>query len=255
MGKIIRFLIRFLSPVLDFRNFKPLNLLHYPKFIFDYLVYKSKTNEKVDFFCLYPIFETKSSSQLRWNEYLIQDLWAMEKILSSGAHHHTDVGSRLDGFVCQLAVSVPVDFVDIRPPGFEHKGLHYIKGSILNLPFPDKSILSLSSLHVVEHIGLGRYFDELDPLGTQKALKELERVIADGGNLYIGVPVGAERTEFNANRIFHPLSIVGSFSSSMELVEFAFAPKNGTLQRYFDIHKFPSIDYAIGLFHFRRRMP
>lgn len=254
MDKIIRFWIRLLSPVLDLRNLKPLNLLRYPKFILDYLVYKSKANERVNFLDLYPIFETKNTSQLRWNEYLIQDLWAMEKILSSAVRRHTDVGSRLDGFVCQLAVSIPVDFVDIRPPGIEHKGLHYIKGSILNLPFPDKSILSLSSLHVVEHIGLGRYFDELDPLGTKKALNELERVIADGGNLYIGVPIGAERTEFNANRIFHPLSIVGSFSWSMELVEFAYAPKNGTLQRFFDIHKFPSIDYAIGLFHFRRRM-
>lgn len=254
MDRLIRFCIRFLSPVLDFRNFKPLNLLHYPKFIFDYLVYKSKANEKVKVIDLYPIFETRSSSQLQWNEYLIQDLWAMEKILSSGVQRHTDVGSRLDGFVCQLAVSIPVDFVDIRPPGFEHQGLHYIRGSILNLPFPNQSILSLSSLHVVEHIGLGRYFDELDPLGTKKALKELERVIAYGGNLYIGVPVGTERTEFNANRIFHPLSIVDSFSSAIELVEFAFAQKNGTLNRNIDINRFHSIDYAIGLFHFRRRI-
>ncbi|MGQ9819242.1 MAG: DUF268 domain-containing protein [Candidatus Kapaibacteriales bacterium] len=253
MCKFLRLCIRFFSPIFDFRNFKPLHLLRYPKFILDYFVYKSKADGKVNFLDIYPIFEKKSAPQLPWNEYLIQDLWALEKISSSGVQQHTDIGSRLDGFVCQLAVLIPVDYVDIRRPGMELQNLHYIYGSILDLPFSAQSITSLSSLHVVEHIGLGRYFDKLDPNGTQKALKELERVLAPGGNLYLGIPIGVERTEFNANRIFHPLSIVRSFSSAIDLVEFAFAPKNETLQRYFDINMFPSIDYAIGLFHFRRR--
>lgn len=190
---------------------------------------------------------------MSWNEYLIQDLWALEKILSSKVKHHIDVGSRLDGFVCQLAVSVKITYVDIRKPGFFHPNFNFVDGSILNLPFADKSISSLSSLHVVEHIGLGRYFDDLDPMGTIKALKELKRVVAIDGDLYLGVPVGRERVEFNANRILHPLTIYSIFSKDCELIEFAYAPKGESLRRFEDIDNFPEIDYAIGLFHFRHR--
>jgi hypothetical protein len=71
---------------------------------------------------------------------------------------------------------------------------------------------------VVEHIGLGRYGDPLDPEGTEKAMAELKRIIAPGGNLYLSVPIDdVNRTYFNAHRaftepyleeLFHPLEIV-----------------------------------------------
>ena len=56
--------------------------------------------------------------------------------------------------------------------------LNFKKGNILNLPFSDYSINSLSSICVIEHIGLGRYGDQLDQFGTEKAVKELVRVLA-----------------------------------------------------------------------------
>lgn len=253
MWKLLRCLYRLSSPVINLAYFKPSNLFRYPKFFYDFLRYKKLSKENISIFDIYPIFESKNTQQLHWNEYLIQDLWAIEKILDSGVKNHTDIGSRLDGFVCQLAVSIMVKYVDIRPPGFEYPNLNFIYGSILELPFADKSLESVSSLHVVEHIGLGRYFDELDPDGTIKALKELERVIAPGGNLYLGLPIGTERIEFNANRILHPLTVIRTFSKKMELLEFAFAPKNGKLQRNADLSQFPKVDYAIGMFHFYRR--
>jgi SAM-dependent methyltransferase len=93
--------------------------------------------------------------------------------------------------------------VDIRPIEYQLEGLDFQKGSILALPFEDQSIKSLSSLCVVEHIGLGRYGDPIDPWGSEKAVKELQRVLAIEGNLYFSVPVDSQcQIFFNAHRAF-----------------------------------------------------
>jgi hypothetical protein len=57
-------------------------------------------------------------------------------------------------------------------------------------------------MHVIEHIGLGRYGEALDPDGDLKAIRELVRVLAAGGNLLVVVPVGRPRIQFNAHRIY-----------------------------------------------------
>lgn len=81
--------------------------------------------------------------------------------------------------------------------------LHFQKGSILDLPFEDNSIDSLSSLCVVEHIGLGRYGDPVDSFGSEKAIAELKRVLRVGGVLLFSVPVdNVNRVYFNAHRAF-----------------------------------------------------
>ena len=42
-------------------------------------------------------------------------------------------------------------------------------------------------MHVVEHIGLGRYGDQVDPDGDLMAMKELERVTAKLGKLLLNL--------------------------------------------------------------------
>jgi hypothetical protein len=44
------------------------------------------------------------------------------------------------------------------------------------LPFKNNSIECISSLCVLEHIGLGRYGDKLDPFGTEKAIEEIKTI-------------------------------------------------------------------------------
>jgi SAM-dependent methyltransferase len=93
--------------------------------------------------------------------------------------------------------------VDIRPLALSLNTLNFRKGSILDLPFENDSVESLSSLCVVEHIGLGRYGDPLDPSGSEKAVAELCRVIRPNGHLYISVPIDdRNRVFFNAHRAF-----------------------------------------------------
>lgn len=134
--------------------------------------------------------------------YFYQDNWAFEKIVNAKPTQHVDIGSH-NKFVSLLSKVVSTETVDVRPWSLAIPSLTFRLGSILELPYPDGSLHSISSLCVVEHIGLGRYGDPLDPLGTEKAVVELKRVLAPGADLYISVPVDdTTRTYFNAHRAF-----------------------------------------------------
>ena len=134
--------------------------------------------------------------------YFYQDAWAFERIVQLRPASHVDVGSH-HKFIALLSKVVPVVMVDIRPLSLLLDTIDFRAGSILEMPFENASIASLSSICVIEHIGLGRYGDPLDPQGTQKALDELKRILAPGGNLYLSVPLDDEnRTCFNAHRTF-----------------------------------------------------
>jgi hypothetical protein len=164
----------------------------------------------------YPMLEDDTSTTDFDRHYVYQGPWVFEKLMWAKPEHHIDVGSYIYylGFFAHL---VPTTFVDIRPTEAQFKHFTEIPGSILELPFADDSVPSLSCLHVIEHIGLGRYGDPLDPRGTEKAAAELSRVLQRGGNLYVSVPVGREVTSFNAHRIHHPATVLGYFPS-LELV-------------------------------------
>lgn len=134
-------------------------------------------------------------------QYFHQAQWAFLKILASGAREHVDIGSQIE-FGAYLSASTRVTFVDIRPLELNLRNWHGVSGSILALPFSDRSITSLSSLHVIEHIGLGRYGDPIDPAGSAKAASEIQRVLSDGGRAYVSLPIGMSRVQFNGQRVF-----------------------------------------------------
>ncbi len=134
--------------------------------------------------------------------YFYQDAWAFERIVHNAPPWHIDVGSH-HKFVALLSKVVPVTMVDIRPLPVPLESLEFKEGSILDMPYETDSVPSISSICVVEHIGLGRYGDPLDPNGSAAAFNELKRILAPGGRLYISVPVGDENTTyFNAARVF-----------------------------------------------------
>ena len=182
--------------------------------------------------------------------YLYQAVWAMGRIARSGAKKHVDVGSDVK-FVGLLATHLSVTFVDFRPLGAKLPLLTSVAGTILALPFADRSIDSLSCLHVAEHVGLGRYGDPLDPSGTRRACVELARVLAPRGNLFFSVPVGQPRVCFNAHRIHSPRQILEYFNS-LDLVEFSAVDDRGELLIDARLEQVDSAMYSCGLFRFRR---
>lgn len=182
--------------------------------------------------------------------YFFQDVWAARKVAELGPERHVDVGSRVD-LVGFLTVVTSVVFVDIRPLEANLEGLESVEGSILAMPFEDRSLESVSCLHVAEHIGLGRYGDPLDPDGTRKAAKELQRVVAPGGQLLFSGPVGAPRTCFNAHRIHAPRQVLEMFDE-LELVEFAGVDDNDRFHPRMQPADLEGAHYACGMFRFTR---
>jgi len=176
--------------------------------------------------------------------YFFQDAWAFEKIVERLPSRHIDVGSH-HKFVALLSKVVPVTMVDIRPLSLELGSVTFENGSILALPYADGTVASLSSLCVIEHIGLGRYGDDLDPFGSEKAVVELKRVLALGGDIYVSVPLYDEnRTYFNAHRAFEESYFVGLFDP-FEVIE----------RRYIYGNEFTSErrrGFGTGCYHFRR---
>ena len=93
----------------------------------------------------------------------------------------------------------------------------------MQLPFGDGTIASLSCMHVVEHVGLGRYGETLDYDGDLKAIAEVKWVVTAGGSLILAVPVGRPKIVFNAHRIYSYEQILLYFEG-FELREFALIP-------------------------------
>ena len=182
--------------------------------------------------------------------YFFQDVWAAQRLAELRPARHVDVGSRVD-LVGFLTAITAVTFVDIRPLDAEVEGLTSVEGSVLSMPFENQSLESLSCLHVAEHIGLGRYGDPLDPMGTVKAMMELQRVVAPGGYLLFAGPVGKRQVVFNAHRIQPPSSVLDAFDE-LELVEFSGTDDHGEFRRFRSPEEFEAAKYALGLFLLRR---
>jgi SAM-dependent methyltransferase len=178
--------------------------------------------------------------------YFYQAGWLARELAISTPTRHLDIGSDVK-LICTLSAFMPTEFMDFRPLEANLPGLYCTHGDILALPMADASVMSLSCLHVVEHIGLGRYGDPIDPDGSCKAISELVRVLAPGGRLFISVPVGRERVCFNAHRIFAPETVL-HFSENLKLVSFALVDDDGIFWPDCSLLKAHDLNYGCGMF-------
>src|SRR5262249_19182135 len=123
--------------------------------------------------------------------YFHQDLWFARKIFAARPKRPVDIGARVHRFVAHLPTFMPVTVIDVRPMHSAVEGLSFLQSDATRLDnVPDDSIESLSTLHAVEHFGLGRYGDPVDPDACFSAMRSLARVLAPRGKLYFSVPVG-----------------------------------------------------------------
>jgi len=178
--------------------------------------------------------------------YFYQAAWLARKLRANTPARHIDVASSAIAIGMISAITDTV-FIDYRPLHARLSGLQAVGGDMTRLPLRHDSVESLSCLHVIEHIGLGRYGDPIDAQGARKAARELERVLQPGGRLYLSVPVGRERVYFNAHRVFAPATVIGLFLS-LTLKEFSFVDDRGILQENLGTDAAAECEYACGMF-------
>lgn len=127
-----------------------------------------------------------------------------QRVFQNKPERHVDLGSRVDGFVSHVAAFRSIEVLDIRPIERPITNVIFRQADLMQLP---KELInytdSISSLHVVEHFGLGRYGDPIDVNGHTKALDNLYLILRQGGKFYFSVPVGQQGILFNAHRLFN----------------------------------------------------
>jgi predicted SAM-dependent methyltransferase len=157
-------------------------------------------------------------------QYEYHQAWAARILSQTNPKKHTNISSRIS-FNAIVSAFIPIEFYDFRPAKIYLENLECKKADLTDLYFEENSIQSLSCMHAVEHIGLGRYGDEIDPNGDLKAINELKRVLSKGGDLLFVVPVGKPRIQYNAHRIYSYEMILDYFKE-FELKDYTLIPDN-----------------------------
>lgn len=244
----VRWLVRITSPIVDLPRFV-YGIMYAPRFIRDIIAYRRISGAPISWSDLHPVIGQHKHHEFD-KHYIYLGAWAARRIVAYAPEQHTDVGSQIS-FATVIGATVPVQFVEFRKVPIKLTGFDSIAGDLLNLPFRDSSISSLSCLHVIEHVGLGRYGDPLDPMGTIKAARELCRVLRPGGQLLIGIPQGRPRTCYNAHRVHDSAQVLAMFDG-LQLVEFSGVNDNGEYIENAKHTVLDKCDYGCGFYRFRK---
>jgi hypothetical protein len=228
-----------------------------PGLIRDFLTFKKEASVKNSQISLKNILiianENTNHTQFD-THYVYHPAWAARIIKRINPDKHIDISSILS-FSTQLSAFIPTDFFDYRPANLNLSNLNSQKANLCCLHFENNSVKSLSCMHTVEHIGLGRYGDEIDFEGDLKAINELQRVLAYDGNLLFVVPVGKPVIQFNAHRVYSYQNIIEMFNQ-LNLVEFSLIPDNAINEGIInnaDPKIVESQNYGCGCFWFTKK--
>ena len=220
-----------------------------PRYLREWDVYrKAATEQQLSFRDSYPCLTDRVKATPFDPHYFFQAAWLARRVHQGMPPFHVDIGSSVM-MLNVLSASAKTIFVDYRPLRVRLSNFIPLGGDIVRLPFRSRAITSLSCLHVIEHIGLGRYGDPINPAGSQLAAAELQRVLQPGGRLFLSVPVGRERVCFNAHRVFLPHTL-RAFFPELQLKSFSFVDDSGQLNEGVVLEAAVNLDYGCGLFEF-----
>ena len=247
--KLLKRFVKALS-IQNYKNF--FELFH---FIRNYIQFKKLSLLAGKRFSLkikdvYPRLEDRRKSHEFDAHYIYHPAWASRIIVKNKPAKHIDISSSLY-FVTIASSFIPIEFYDYRPAQIELSNLKTYHGDLNNLPFETSSVHSLSCMHVVEHIGLGRYGDVLDYDGDIKAICELKRVVAVEGDFLFVVPIGEPRIEYNAHRIYSYKQVL-NFFEDFSLQNFSFVTDKGVFIENCEPHITIDQSYGCGCFWFKK---
>lgn len=214
--------------------------------------------------CLHDRYEEGGATR---SEYFWQDLLVAQAIHVAKPAKHVDIGSRVDGFVAHVASFRNCEVFDVRPISTAVPGVVFRQADLMNpVTLPTSAVGgggycdSLSCLHAIEHFGLGRYGDPINPQGYQLGISNMAKLLQPGGTFYLSTPIGQERVEFNANWVFDPRSIVHfAVAAGMTLQKIiVITPERGPQEVAIDAVALAALalpHYQLGLFFFRKTKP
>lgn len=190
-------------------------------------------------FIINPRFEDRffQSGTAKWH-YFHQDLLVARRIFHNNPEIHVDVGSRIDGFVAHLAAFREVEVFDIRPLSTSVPNVKFRRVDLMGLVEPTliNYSSSLSCLHALEHFGLGRYSDPINAEGHVVGLNNFHRILRRTGKFYLSVPIGPQRIEFNAHRVFAVKYLLQLIENKFALERLSYIDDSG------DLHDDVSVD-------------
>lgn len=252
LRKVHRFLLFFGFDGLTFLK----NLSSLPYFLMSFLKFKKlfKGKERISF-NLQLLDRDKSAGAVK-SHYFWQDLVVARKINESNVKNHADIGSRIDGFIAHLlSFGLNLTIFDIRPLPFEFEGLKFKRLNLMEniKTSADGQFESLSCLHTIEHFGLGRYNDPIDPEGHFKGLSQITKLIKPKGVFYLSFPIGKNKIEFNAHRVIEPKAFFEEHLSSLfQLSQFIIIDESceiiSLLSQEFTLYDFNKHEYSCGIF-------
>lgn len=206
-------------------------------------------NERFPRVTKYPILNEKYMAPHFDRHYFYHPAWAARVLADIKPEKHIDISSTIN-FMSLISAFIPTEYYEYNTPEIELDNLKINHCDLLSLPFADNSVFSLSCMHVIEHIGLGRYGDAFDLDADLKAVNELKRVLAKNGHLLFVVPISSNpRIEFNAHRIYSYKMVLEMFKD-LNLAEFCLIPDSGKIIRYAKGEDCEKQRYACGCFHF-----
>lgn len=209
---------------------------------------------------LYPCIEDRfKQSGDASGHYFHQDLLIANKIYLNNPVKHVDIGSRVDGFVAHVASFRKIEVFDIRE----------LDSKILNVEFKRFDLMdenhglldycdSVSCLHAIEHFGLGRYGDRVDYYGYLRGWKNIGKILKSAGKFYFSVPIGPQRVEFNAHRVFSVPYLKDLISSDYRIDSFSYVDERGDLIQDADLEseragKNFDCHYGCGIFELTKK--
>lgn len=163
--------------------------------------------------------------------YFHQDLLISRRIYYNNPSLHVDIGSRIDGFVAHVASFRHIEVIDIRPLSRTIPNIKFIQTDIMKT-IPNHlsgHCDSLSCLHALEHFGLGRYGDPVICDGHIVGLNNIYSILKQGGKLYLSTPIGPQRIEFNAHRVFSVSYLLENLKNKYTLDCFSYIDDQGDL--------------------------
>ena len=194
------------------------------------------------------LFDRTKQSGTAKGHYFHQDLLIANRIFLDNPARHADVGSRINGFVAHVASFRKIEVFDIRDMDSRTVNIIFRQLDLMAPLAPEFQDYcdSLSCLHALEHFGLGRFGDKIDPDGYLTGLDHLTAMVRTGGSLYLSVPIGPQRIEFDAHRVFSVAYLIDLLQArGMRIDRFSFVDDSGDLHE--DVALTPTdVDQSFG---------